>query len=113
VLDWLDRIKWRGLSASRWLLLLLASLAICDPSIVRRTLTGTIRASAPINAEPEPVETIVTVTAAVPVARLRARVVETLTVSRVPYRPESPLAPSWLASALGSALASSYRPLRC
>jgi len=109
----LDRIEWRGLSASKWLLLLLASLAICDPSIVRRTLTGTIRATAPINAEPEPVETIGTVAAEVPVARLSARVVTTLTVSRVPYRPESPLAPPWLASALVSALASAYRPLRC
>jgi len=114
VLDRLDRLEWRGLSASKWLMLLLASLAICDPSLVRRTLNNApARALMPINAEPEPVETVGSTAAAVPVTRIHIRVVATLTVSRVPHRPESPLAPPWLASALGSALASSHRPLRC
>lgn len=113
VLGRLDQLKWRGLSASKWLMLLLASLAICEPSMVRRTLTGPLRPTAPINAEPEPVETVVTLSPAVPVARVSVEAVATLTVSRVPYSPESPLAPAWLASALGSALASAYRPLRC
>jgi hypothetical protein len=109
----LDRLEWRGCSASLWLTLLLAALAVCEPSLVRRTLMPPVRATVPINAEPEPVESIATVATEVVVTRVRLRAVTSLTVSRVPYRPESPLAPSWLSSALVSTFASTNRPLRC
>lgn len=108
-----DRRGWRKLRAPRWLLLLLAAVALCDPSLVLRTLVSPIRATSPINAEPEPVESIATVTVHQAVSRLRVREITTLSVSRVPYRPESPLAPPWLASALYSRFASASRPLRC
>lgn len=109
----LGRPFGRGLSASQWLLLLLASFAVCEPSMVLRALRVPVRLTTPTNAEPEPLETHGVVATETPIARFRVRDVAALAVSRVPCRPESPLAPAWLASALISALRSGHHPLRC
>ncbi len=107
---------WRGgrrTGVSRLLSLLLVAIAFCDPSLVLRTLVSPVRATVPVNAEPDPVESVATVAVHLAVSRVRVRDVATLSVSRVPHRPESPLAPSWLASALISTFADGSRPLRC